>query len=147
VKLKLGELRPIIDTLPRIIQEKLPVKTSYWLSRALVDITKEFQVFEDTRKKLIEGKYGKRYTKDKKDKDGKVIGKKGELVIENGVYVLKDQAEFEKEFMELAKQEIEIKYEPRPIDDFIIKDKNGNELNTLKGMDLLGLGRLIKEEG
>lgn len=146
MKLQLGELRPIIDTLPKIIEEKLPVKTSYWLSRALVDIIKEFKVFEETRKKLIEGKYGKRYTKDKKDKDGKVIGKKGDLVIENGVYVMTDMEAFEKEFTELAKQEIEIKYEPRPIESFIIKDKDGKEMNTLKGADLLGLGRLIKEE-
>jgi len=146
VKLKLGELRPIIDTLPKIIEEKLPVKTSYWLSRALVDIIKEFKVFEETRKKLIEDKYGKRYTKDKKDKDGKIIEKKGDLVIKNGVYVMTDMEAFEKEFTELAKQEIEIKYEPRPIESFIIKDKDGKEMNTLKGADLLGLGRLIKEE-
>lgn len=146
MKLKLGELRPIIDTLPKIIEEKLPVKTSYWLSRALVDIIKEFKVFEETRKKLIEDKYGKRYTKDKKDKDGKIIEKKGDLVIKNGVYVMTDMEAFEKEFTELAKQEIEIKYEPRPIESFIIKDKDGKEMNTLKGADLLGLGRLIKEE-
>jgi len=146
VKLQLGELRPIIDTLPKVIEEKLPVKTSYWLSRALVDIMKEFQVFEETRKKLIEDKYGKRYTKDKKDKKGNIIEKKGDLIIENGVYVMTDQEGFEKEFTELAKQEIEIKYEPRPIESFIIKDKDGKEINTLKGADLLGLGRLIKEE-
>jgi len=146
VKLQLGELRPIVDTLPRIIQEKLPVKTSYWLSRALVDIMKEFRVFEETRRKLIEDKYGKRYMKDKKDEKGKIIGKKGDLVIKNGVYAMTDQEGFEKEFTELAKQEIEIKYEPRPIESFIIKDSNGKETNTLKGADLLGLGRLIKEE-
>jgi len=154
VKLKLGELRLIVDTLPKIIEEKLPVKTSYWLSRALVDIMKEFQVFEDTRKKLIEGKYGKRYTKDKKV-DGKVVEKKGELVMVESkdkdgnifsTYVLTDQEAFNKEFMELAEQEVTIKYEPRPIDDFVIKDNNGKETNTIKGIDLLKLGRLIKEE-
>jgi len=154
VKLKLGELRSIIDALPKVLEEKLPVKTSYWLSRAAVDITKEFQVFEETRKKMIEGKYGKKYTKDKKV-DGKVVEKKGELIMVESedregnkisTYVLTDQEAFNKEFMELAEQEIEIKYEPRPIDDFIIKDSEGKEINTIKGIDLLGLGRLIKEE-
>ena len=154
MKLKLGELRSIIDALPKVLEEKLPVKTSYWLSRAAVDITKEFQVFEETRKKMIEGKYGKKYTKDKKV-DGKVVEKKGELIMVESedregnkisTYVLTDQEAFNKEFMELAEQEVTIKYEPRPIDDFIIKDSEGKEINTIKGIDLLGLGRLIKEE-
>jgi len=163
VKLKLGELRGIIETLPGVLKKDLPGgKTSYWLARALVDITKEFQVFEDTRKKMIEGKYGKKYTKDKKV-DGKVVEKKGELILEvrkdkdgNEVkdeqgnpistYVLTDQVAFNKEFMDLAEQEVEIKYEPRPIDDFIFKDKDGNEKNVLNGIEILGLGRLIKEE-
>jgi len=164
VKLKLGELRGIIETLPGVLKKDLPGgKTSYWLARALVDITKEFQVFEDTRKKMIEGKYGKKYTKDKKDKDGKIIEKKGELIMEtrkdedgkevkdaNGnsisTYVLTDPAAFNKEYMELAEMEVSIKYEPRPIEDFIVKDSEGNEKNVLTGFEILGLGRLIKEE-
>ncbi len=163
MKLKLGELRVIMDTLPKILEKDLPGgKTSYWLARAAVDINKEFQVFEDTRKKMIEGKYGKKYTKDKKV-DGKVVEKKGELIMEvkkdedgNDVkdkqgnvistYVLTDQVAFNKEFMELAEMEVSIKYEPRPIDDFIIKDKDDKERNVLTGIEILGLGRLIKEE-
>ncbi len=164
MKLKLGELRSIIETLPVVLKKDLPGgKTSYWLARAAVDINKEFQVFEDTRKKMIEGKYGKKYTKDKKDGKGKVIEKKGELIMkvkkdadgneakdERGnvlsTYVLTDQVAFNKEYMELAEVEVSIKYEPRPIDDFIVKDKEGNEKNVLTGMEILGLGRLIKEE-
>ena len=163
MKLKLGELRGIIETLPKVLEKDLPGgKTSYWLARALVDINKEFQVFEDTRRKMIEGKYGKKYTKDKKV-DGKIVEKKGELIMEvrkdedgNEVkdkqgnvistYVLTDQAAFNKEFMELAEMEVSIKYEPRPIDDFIVKDSEGNEKNVLNGIEILGLGRLIKEE-
>ncbi len=163
MKLKLGELRPIVETLPRVLEKDLPGgKTSYWLARAAVDINKEFQVFEDTRRKMIEGKYGKKYTKDKKV-DGKIVEKKGELIMEvrkdedgNEVknkqgnvistYVLTDQAAFNKEFMELAEMEVSIKYEPRPIEDFIIKDSEGKEKNVLNGIEILGLGRLIKEE-
>ncbi len=164
MKLKLGELRGIGETLPKVLKKDLPGgKTSYWLARALVDITKEFQVFEDTRRKMIEDKYGTKYTKDKKDSKGKVIEKKGELIMEvrkdedgNEVkdkqgnvistYVLTDQAAFNKEFMELAEMEVSIKYEPRPIEDFIIKDSEGKEKNVLTGIEILGLGRLIKEE-
>ena len=162
MKLKLGELRGIIETLPKVLEKDLPGgKTSYWLARAAVDINKEFQVFEDTRKKMIEGKYGKKYTKDKKV-DGKVVEKKGELIMEvrkdedgNDVkdkqgnvistYVLTDQVAFNKEYMELAEVEVSIKYEPRPIDDFIVKE-DGKEKNVLNGIEILGLGRLIKEE-
>ncbi len=161
MKLKLGELRGIIETLPKVLEKDLPGgKTSYWLARALVDINKEFQVFEDTRRKMIEGKYGKKYTKDKKV-DGKIVEKKGELIMEvrkdedgNEVkdkqgnvistYVLTDQAAFNKEYMELAEVEVSIKYEPRPIDDFIIKDKDGNEKNVLTGIEIVGLGGLIE---
>ena len=163
MKLQLGELRGIISTLPRVLEKDLPGgKTSYWLARALVDITNEFRVFEEARKKLID-KHGKRYVKDKKDKDGKVIEKKGELITEikkdkdgrelkddNGNtligYIMENQEVFNKDYNELADQGIEIKYEPRPIDDFIIKDKDGNEKNVLTGMDIVGLGRLIKGE-
>ncbi len=162
MKLKLGELRGIIETLPKVLEKDLPGgKTSYWLARAAVDINTEFQVFEDTRKKMIEGKYGKKYTKDKKV-DGKVVEKKGELIMEvrkdedgNDVkdkqgnvistYVLTDQVAFNKEYMELAEVEVSIKYEPRPIDDFIVKE-DGKEKNVLNGIEILGLGRLIKEE-
>ena len=163
MKLKLGELRGIIETLPEVLKKDLPGgKTSYWLARAAVDINKEFQVFEDTRKKMIEGKYGTKYTKDKKV-DGKIVEKKGELIMEVrkdedgkevkdkqgnviSTYVLTDQAAFNKEFMELAEMEVSIKYEPRPIDDFIVKDSEGKEKNVLTGIEILGLGRLIKEE-
>ncbi len=163
MKLKLGELRGIIETLPVVLKKDLPGgKTSYWLARALVDLQKEFQVFEDTRKKLIEDKYGKRYTKDKK-KDGKVIEKKGELIMEVmkdvdgkevkdprgnpiSTYVMTNEEQFRKDYAELSEQEVEIKYEPRPIDDFIIKDKDDKERNVLTGIEILGLGRLIKEE-
>ncbi len=157
MKLKLGELRSFIATLPVVLKKDLPGgKTSYWLARALVDLQKEFQVFEDTRKKLIDDKHGKRYTKDKKE-NGKVIEKKGDLVlltpkdkdgkpIGPGTFVMKDMEKFNKDYMEVAEQEVEIKYEPRPIDDFIINDSEGKEKNVLTGIEILGLGRLIKEE-
>ena len=158
MKLKLGELRPLMDTLPGVLQKDLPGgKTSYWLARAFVDIGKEFKVFEEARQKLITDKYGKRYTKDKKDKGGKIIEKKGELVVivprdDKGrptgpqQHDIVNREAFDKDFQELAEQEAVIKYEPRSIDDFVVKDKDGVEKNALTGVEILGLGRLIKEE-
>lgn len=163
MKLKLGELRSIMDTLPGVLKKDLPGgKTSYWLARALVDINKEFGVFEDTRRKLIEDKYGKKYTKDKKV-DGKVVGKKGELVMEVmkdadgkevkdargtpiSTYVMTNEEQFRKDYAELSEQEVEIKYESRSIDDFIINKGKDDEKNVLTGIEILNMGRLIKGE-
>ncbi len=158
MKLKLGELRSISETLPGVLRKDLPGgKTSYWLARALVDVAKEFKVFEDTRRKLIEDKHGKRYTKDKKDSKGKIIEKKGDMVLlipkdkdgkvmGPGIYVMKDMEAFNKDFQELGDMEVEIKYEPRPIEDFIVTGKDGKESCVLTGVEILGLGRLIKDE-
>ena len=152
MKLQLGELRGIIETLPKIIQKKLPVKTSYWLQRAFVDITKEFKIFEDARKKLIEDTHGKRYEKDKKDKAGKIIEKKGELVLiedketKASIYMMKDMKAFNDDYTKLAEEGIEIKFEPISIENFIVRDNDGKEINGIEGSILLGLGRLIKEE-
>lgn len=127
-----------------VLGEKLPVKTAYWLARALTQLRVEFEPFERARQKLVEV-HARKYTKDQKDKKGNLTAKKGELVREGNIYLMKDMEAFNKEFNELAEQEIEIKCEPIPIENFIVKDKDGKEINLLKGKDLLNLGRLIKE--
>lgn len=150
MKLKLGEVRPMIDALQGngidgcVLDEKLPVKTSYWLARALTQLRTEFEPFEKARQKLVEI-HAKRHKKDQKDKKGKVIAKKGEMVRVGNIFLMEDTEKFNEEYSELAEQEIEIKYEPIPIEKFIVKDGEGNEINALKGNDILNLGRLIKE--
>lgn len=136
MKLKLGELRPIMEALPAVLDKEIPAKTAYWLARAFKQIQPEFEPFERARQKLVE-KHGKRYERDRKDKKGQVIEKKGELIIKDNTYPMKDQELFNKEYNELAEQEIEIKYEP------ITVEQLGDA--KIKGTDILKLGRLIKE--
>lgn len=151
MKLKLGEVKPMLDALQgdgideSVLDEKLPVLTSYWLARALTQLRTEFKPFEKTRQKLVEA-HAKRHTKDQKNKKGKITAKKGEMVRVGNVFLMKDMKKFNEEYNELAEQEIEIKYEPIPIEKFIVKDKDGNGINVLRGKDLMNLGRLIKEE-
>ena len=108
MKLQLGELRSLMDGLPAVLQKDLPIKTAYWLGRAFKEIAREFEPFEEARKKLVE-KYVKKYTKDEKDKNGKVTHKKGDFIVDGNRYVLTDEEAFQKEFTDLANQEVEIK--------------------------------------
>lgn len=152
MKLKLGEVRPMLNGLQGdetgtgagVLGEKLPVKTAYWLARALTQLRVEFEPFERARQKLVEA-YAKKHPKDLKEK-GKIVAKKGDMVRVGNVFLMEDMEAFNKEYNELADQEIEIKYEPIPIENFIVKDREGKEINVLKGNDIVNLGRLIKEE-
>jgi len=124
MKLKLGELKPIMEALPVILEEKLPVKTAYWFTRTFRDLAREFKIFNETRMKLVD-RYAKR-------------DEKGKYIVKDGRYVMKDEKAFDREYDELAEQEIEIKFEPITIDQL-------GDIN-IKPMDLLKLGRLIKQE-
>lgn len=124
MKLQLGELRPIMDALPAVLDKEIPAKTAYWLARAFKQIGPEFEPFEKARQKLVE-KHAKR-------------DKKGKLIVKDNIHPMKDMEAFNKEYTELAGQEIEIKYEP------ITVEQLGDA--KIKGNDILMLGRLIKEE-
>ncbi len=121
---KLRELKSMAEALDAVLVEKLPVKTSWWLARALKDIASEFETMEKARQGLI-NKHAK------KDEDGN-------MVIKNDQYVMEDTDAFQAEFAELAAQEVEIKYNPISIEQF-------GDIN-IKGVDILKLGRLIKDE-
>lgn len=128
MKLKLSEIRVMIDVLPALIDvEGLPTKTGYWLGRALVDLLREHAPYEKARQKVI--------TEHAQTDD------KGEFVTrlqgENMVHVFDDPEAFEAAMKEIGDVEIEIKYEPVDIDAF------GDAV--IKGTVMLKLGRLIKE--
>ena len=135
MKLTLGELRPLMDTLPLVIDAKgLPFKTAYWLGRALDQITSAFTPFEKARQLLV-NKYAT------KDENGELI-----LKPDSNEYVIDDPDALQEEWVELASEEIEIKYEPLALDAF------GDKLE-IEGTDdlptfaiIMRLGRLIKEE-
>lgn len=125
MKLTLNEAMVMVQSLPKIMDKEVPAKTAYWMSRATDQLQSELRPFEKARFKLIE-KYA---TKDDS----------GELVKTGDQYEILDMPGFEKEFAELAGQEIEIKYEPIPVD----------HLGDIKltPRDLLGLGRLLRDGG
>lgn len=129
MKLQLGEIRPMIDVLPAVIDTAgLPTKTSYWLGRALVDLMREHAPYEKARQKVI-----KEYAK--KDDDGELII---EVRDDVSVYVFDDMEAFARAVNEIAKEEVEIKYNPITIEQF------GDAV--IKGTVLLKLGRLIKDD-
>jgi len=82
--------------------EKLPVKAAYSFGKLARAIQKEFEIFEESRKKLID-----RYCA--RDENGKPI-------IESNIYKMADEAAFGKEFNELANIEVEIKFDAIPVD-------------------------------
>ena len=128
MKLQLGEIRPMIDVLPEVMDaEGLPTKTGYWFGRALVDLAKEHAPYEEARRKIV-------LEHAAKDDDGELITKpQGDDM----VYVFDDMEAFNAALNEIANEEIEIKYEPVTIDQL------GDAV--IKGSVLLKLGRLIKE--
>jgi len=100
MKIKVGEIRPLIEGLEEIIKIDLPVKPAYWLARYLTKIGEEAKAFDNVRVKLID-KYGK------KDEKGKPIVNK-----KTSNYEIEDTESFAKEFGELAEQEFEIDFKP-----------------------------------
>jgi len=97
-KVRLGELLGIYQVLTFLAQSQLPVKTAYWLNRVLKGVNKEFQELEEARKKLIE-----KYVSRDERGEPKLNEAKTEYEFEP-----EKRVEFEKEFAELGKEEIEI---------------------------------------
>ena len=122
--LQLGEIRLMIDVLPTILEKELPIKTAYWLARALTELQREFAPFETARQALV----AKFASKDEA----------GELIVEGDIYVIEDMEAFQAEFAELASQEVEIKYNPLTLDQL-------GDIQV-KGSDIYKLGRLINDD-
>jgi len=102
MELKLGELPKAIECVNELLQEKLPIKTAYWIGKTLKKLASESQEFEASRQLLI-NKYG--------DKDDQ-----GNLIIENNEYKLTDKKGFNKEYSELAIIEVEVTFTPVEIE-------------------------------
>lgn len=163
MKLQLGELKEMVEALLPTLNEKLPVKAGYWLGRTYKEILSEFQTFEETRKKLIE-KYaekdgdGNLLTRSAQiEKEMKTLKENKELTPEESEkvknlkmeadslkeagldrFIIPDMKAFNAEFAELAKEEIEIKF------DGIALEELGDA--KIKGTDIMKLGKLIKEK-
>ncbi len=102
VKVSLGELKDIGEGMGELANTKLPVKTSYAISKINKQIVAEFQEFDKERVKILDA-YSKK-------------GEDGKPVIENNNYVIEDMEAFTKEFNELCAIEVEINAEPISIE-------------------------------
>jgi len=120
MKLMLGSLTNIIQGISAIVNEKIPIKTSYWLTRNADKITSEVKFMEKSRQKLLD-------IHAEKDKDGKII-----LNEDKQSYKIKDAKKFQEEFAKLASTEIDIDLKTFKLDDFGKVDISINDLVRLK---------------
>lgn len=124
MKIKLEELPKMVEALVSLSKRDYKAKTAYRISKISKKIFKEFEIFNEERMKLIK-KYGL------KDDDG-------ELITKDGHYQFEDKEAFDGEIKELLDTEIQVNIEPLSIEEF-----GDSELTP---SELLGLGKLIKEE-
>lgn len=107
-KIRLEELLGIHQVLNFLARNQLPVKTAYWLNRVLKGVNKEFQELEEARKKLIE----KHVSRDESG-EPKLNAEKTQYEFEP-----EKRIEFEREFAELGKEEIDIDVYKFSLDQF-----------------------------
>jgi hypothetical protein len=104
MKILAGELRDTVEGLREITDKELPVKPAYWLSRLSSKALSELKIFEETRIKLV-----KKHAK--KDDKGKPIFDNKEKR-----FKIKDENKFTEEYIELAKQEVDLEFDPIKLD-------------------------------
>lgn len=120
MKLMLGELANVIQGISAIVEEKLPIKTSYWLTRNTDKMTSELKVFETSRQKLLD-------TYALKDKDGEKI-----LTEDKQSYKMQDIEKFQVEFSKLAETEIDVDLKTFKLSDFGKVDISVSDMVKLK---------------
>ena len=106
MKLFLGNLTTIFQGISAIINEEIPIKTTYWLTRNADKLTSEIKLMEKNRPKLLN-------TYVEKDKDGKMV-----LNEDKKSYKIEDTVGFQNEFAKLAGMEIDIDLKVFKLEDF-----------------------------
>lgn len=129
MKVKLGDLKNIIDGLGILASKELPIKHSYWISKTIPVLAKEFQNAEANRYKLC-------IKHCKKDDNGSPITR---MDGNNKVYDMIDQEAFNIELADLWNLEIDIKFNPIPIEQL-----DGIKIDTVTLIKLDGF--IITEE-
>jgi hypothetical protein len=107
MKIKHGEVRPILEGMQEISGKDLPAVFAHWIGKSIPILSKEFQDLEKDRNALC-----MKYCN--KDDDGKPKLKKDDAGKE--VYDIESLDDFNKELSELMNEEIEIKFTPILID-------------------------------
>lgn len=106
MKVKLGNLKSIIEGLSVLASERLPIKHAYWIGKVLSKLTKEFQEAEKSRYALC-------VKHCKKDAQGNPVTR---IENENKVYDMVDPDAFVQELNELWGLEIDVKFLPIPLE-------------------------------
>jgi len=98
MKIKLSEILASKEALSKILDQELPIKTSFKLTKLVKFLDPELKNIEDHRIKLIK-KYGEET-------------EEGEVAVKG----IDNIRQFNTEFSSLLDEEIEIDFEPIPID-------------------------------
>jgi hypothetical protein len=137
MKIKLGELKEILERLYIVQSKKFPVKISYAMSKNLKNLSDEFNSFENQRKKLCE-EYA--------NKDG--MGKP--IVVENAdgskLYDMAEETleEFGKELNSLCEMEVDVDISEASISELDACDKN-ERYDIPTAVDLRAMEFMLKE--
>ena len=107
MKLKLGELNTILESLNKLIDKEISIKTSYKLSKLTKRLIDEHSIYEKNRMKLI-NKYAE------KDADNNIIINKED---NSTTMIGENKINFNKEFTELINIEMELEFEKIKLDD------------------------------
>ena len=101
--MKLGEVFQVLELRNKILEQKLPFKTSYKFARFFEELEREAKYFNDQVEKLVQ-QYGQR------DDEGNFV-----LTSDNkGVQIQKDKSEeCMAKFNELGQVEVDLYYEPK----------------------------------
>lgn len=115
ITFRLSELWQLKDPIANLMEQKLPVKTSYWLIQSIKKINAELQNLEE-QKNVIVSKYGK-------------LNEETEMV-----QVLPDSEDYEKfrqELEEVLNIEVTLDIQPKTIDDLGNLVMETNELLSM----------------
>lgn len=130
MKIKVNEIGNIVEGLNEILQKEIPVKPAYWLARFVNKLDNEIKAFERVRMNLVTQHA-------RKDEDGKLLFVKNDKGENTNQYDIADMVAFQKEFAELAEEELEIDFKP-------IKLEQLGDIK-LKPMTLAKLEKIIEE--
>ena len=107
LKIKIGELNTILESLNKIIDKEISIKISYKISKLTKQLMNEYKLYEENRIRLI-NKYAER------DEQGNIkINKEDNTIIILDV----DRDKFNNEFIELVNIDIEIEFDKIRLDD------------------------------
>jgi len=121
MKIKLGDLKVAMEGFQVLAEKDLPVKIAYWVGKTIKKLGSEFRDLEEGRQKLCVKHCKKDEAKNpvlKTDEAGKQI------------YNIPNMEAFNVELMELYNMEVDINFNPIPLDQ--IADVKIDSLTMMK---------------